>query len=164
MRACENRFLSVSCSAKPFSLTYCLDVCELALSSLFPLAGFCICQWLCWVSWIQVLFSCALSQPHKRSCSAVGGFDDHVVLRDIMFLSVIMILSPSQSRQISYQKQHHPNNFLDLSLNKFTYLNKINSKAQREEQTVRPRWLPCSQNEGLGVLNHYSFPFLFTFY
>lgn len=77
-----------------------------------------------------------------------------------MFLSVIMILSPSQSRQISYQKQHHPNNFLDLSLNKFTYLNKINSKAQREEQS--PRWLPCS--EGLGVLNHYSFPFLFTFY
>lgn len=109
-----------------------------------------------------MLFSCASSQPHKRSCSAVGGFDDHVVLRDIMFLSVIMILSPSQSRQISYQKQHHPNNFLDLSLNKFTYLNKINSKAQREEQTVRPRWLPCS--EGLGVLNHYSFPFLFTFY
>lgn len=31
MRACENRFLSVSCSAKPFSLTYCLDVCELAV-------------------------------------------------------------------------------------------------------------------------------------
>lgn len=42
MRACENRFLSVSCSAKPFSLTYRLDVCELALSSLFPLAGFCM--------------------------------------------------------------------------------------------------------------------------
>lgn len=65
-----------------------------------------------------MLLSCASSQPHKRSCSAVGGFNDHVVLRDIMFLSVIMILSPSQSRQISYQKQHHPNNFLDLSLNK----------------------------------------------
>lgn len=72
MRACENRFLSVSCSAKPFSLTYRLDVCELALSSLFPLAGFCMSVTVLSL-WIQVLSLCASSQPHKHSCSVVGG-------------------------------------------------------------------------------------------
>lgn len=47
MRACENRFLLVCfCFNTPLSLTDWLTVCELALSSVFSLAGCDTCQWL----------------------------------------------------------------------------------------------------------------------